>query len=79
MNWAQRVKIAYGAAKGLEYIHEKIQPPIVHCGVRSNNVLVFDDFESKIADFSLSNLNSENTARLHSTRVLGTFGYHAPE
>ncbi|MFS7943129.1 putative protein kinase RLK-Pelle-RLCK-VIII family [Helianthus anomalus] len=79
LNWVQRVKIAYGAARGLEYLHEKAQPPIVHCDVRSSNVLVFDDFETKIADFSLSNLSSDNAARLHSTRVLGTFGYHAPE
>ncbi|KAJ0533171.1 putative protein kinase RLK-Pelle-RLCK-VIII family [Helianthus annuus] len=52
-----RVKIAYGAARGLQYLHEKAQPPIV----------------------ILSNLSSDNAARLHSTRVLGTFGYHAPE
>ncbi|XP_076901359.1 putative protein kinase At2g41970 isoform X2 [Bidens hawaiensis] len=79
LNWGQRVKIAYGAARGLEYLHEKAQPPIVHCDIRSSNVLVFDDYETKIADFSLSSLSSDNAARLHSTRVLGTFGYHAPE
>ncbi|KAK1408460.1 hypothetical protein QVD17_40254 [Tagetes erecta] len=79
LDWGQRVKIAYGAARGLQYLHEKAQPPIVHCDVRSSNVLVFDDFETKLADFSLSNLSSDNGARLHSTRVLGTFGYHAPE
>ncbi|KAJ6330665.1 hypothetical protein OIU76_009291 [Salix suchowensis] len=79
LNWHQRVKIAYGAAKGLEYLHEKVQPPIVHRDVRSSNVLLFDDFLSKIADFNLSNANSDTSVRLHSTRVLGTFGYHAPE
>ncbi|CAH1432325.1 unnamed protein product [Lactuca virosa] len=79
LNWNQRVKIAYGAARGLEYLHEKVQPPIVHRDIRSSNVLVFDDFQSKISDFSLCNMSSDNTARLHSTRVLGTFGYHAPE
>lgn len=79
MNWNQRVKIAYGAARGLEYLHEKVQPPVVHRDIRSSNVLVFDDFQSKISDFSLCNMSSDNTARLHSTRVLGTFGYHAPE
>ncbi|KAK9055436.1 hypothetical protein SSX86_026519 [Deinandra increscens subsp. villosa] len=79
LNWAQRVKIAYGAARGLEYLHEKVKTPVVHCEVRSSNVLVFDEFESKIGDFSLSNLSSDNTARLQSTRVLGTFGYYAPE
>ncbi|XP_024968490.1 probable protein kinase At2g41970 [Cynara cardunculus var. scolymus] len=79
LDWGQRVKIAYGAARGLEYLHEKVQPPIVHRDIRSSNVLVFDDYETKIADFGLSNVSSENAARLHSTRVLGTFGYHAPE
>ncbi|XP_043690926.1 probable protein kinase At2g41970 [Telopea speciosissima] len=79
LSWNQRVKIAFGAAKGLEYLHEKIQPPIVHRDVRSSNVLLFNDFVSKIADFNLTNQSPDTAARLHSTRVLGTFGYHAPE
>lgn len=79
LSWAQRVKIAVGAAKGLEYLHERVQPKITHRDIKSSNVLMFDDDVAKIADFDLSNQGPDTSARLHSTRVLGTFGYHAPE
>ncbi|KAF5797406.1 putative non-specific protein-tyrosine kinase RLK-Pelle-RLCK-VIII family [Helianthus annuus] len=79
LDWMQRVKIAVDAAKGLDYLHEKVQPSIIHRDVRSSNVLLFEDLRAKIADFNLSNQAPDMAARLHSTRVLGTFGYHAPE
>ncbi|CAI8601663.1 unnamed protein product [Vicia faba] len=79
LNWMQRVRIAVDAARGLEYLHEKVQPSIIHRDIRSSNVLIFEDFKAKIADFNLSNQAPDMAARLHSTRVLGTFGYHAPE
>ncbi|KAM7260047.1 hypothetical protein ACFE04_015788 [Oxalis oulophora] len=79
LDWMQRVRIAVDAARGLEYLHEKVQPAIIHRDIRSSNVLLFEDFKAKIADFNLSNQAPDMAARLHSTRVLGTFGYHAPE
>ncbi|THU65020.1 hypothetical protein C4D60_Mb01t32740 [Musa balbisiana] len=79
LDWMQRVRIAVDAAKGLEYLHEKVQPSIIHRDIRSSNVLLFEDFKAKIADFNLLNQAPDMAARLHSTRVLGTFGYHAPE
>ncbi|KAB5537307.1 hypothetical protein DKX38_014840 [Salix brachista] len=80
LSWAQRMKIAVGAARGLEYLHEKAKRHIIHnLDIKSSNVLIFDDDVAKIADFDLSNQAPDMTARLYSTRVLGNFGYHAPE
>ncbi|XP_065865968.1 PTI1-like tyrosine-protein kinase 1 isoform X1 [Euphorbia lathyris] len=79
LDWMQRVRIAVDAARGLEYLHEKVQPAIIHRDIRSSNVLLFEEFKAKVADFNLSNQAPDMAARLHSTRVLGTFGYHAPE
>ncbi|KAL8465179.1 hypothetical protein ACS0TY_034613 [Phlomoides rotata] len=47
--------------------------------IRSSNVLLFEDYKAKIADFNLSNQAPDMAARLYFTRVLGAFGYHAPE
>ncbi|KAG8492982.1 hypothetical protein CXB51_012628 [Gossypium anomalum] len=79
LDWMQRVRIAIDAARGLEYLHEMVQPSVIHRDVRSSNVLIFEEFKAKIADFNISNQSPDMAARLHSTRVLGTFGYHAPD
>ncbi|XP_073279946.1 putative receptor-like protein kinase At5g39000 [Primulina huaijiensis] len=79
LTWNQRVKIAFGVAKGLEFLHEKCQPSVVHRDVRSSNVLLFDDDLAKLADITLSERSSDITVHQYSNRVLGIFGYHAPE
>ncbi|CAF2219360.1 unnamed protein product [Brassica napus] len=53
MTWHQRVKIAVGAARGLEYLHEKVNPQVIHRDIKSSNVLLFDDDVAKIGDFDL--------------------------
>ncbi|KAI3676660.1 hypothetical protein L1987_86272 [Smallanthus sonchifolius] len=78
LSWAQRVKIAVGAAKGLEYLHETAQPHIVHRDIKSSNVLLFDDDVAKIGDFDLSNQAPDLSERTNSTRAFN-FGSHAPE
>ncbi|GMJ03655.1 hypothetical protein HRI_004034700 [Hibiscus trionum] len=78
LEWPKRVKIAVGAAKGVAYLHEDCQPRIIHRDIKSANILLEDDFEAQVADFGLARLN--DTSQTHvSTRVMGTFGYLAPE
>lgn len=79
LSWNQRVKIAYGAARGLEYLHEKVQPSIVHGEVKSSNVLLFNDYASKLGDFNLANRSPDRADCVHSAEVSETLGYLAPE
>ncbi|CAH1427493.1 unnamed protein product [Lactuca virosa] len=66
LSWSQRVKIAVGAAKGLEYLHEKTQPPIIHADMKSSNVLLFEDYVAKIRDIDLTRKTPDMAACLHS-------------
>ncbi|KAM7255972.1 hypothetical protein ACFE04_011713 [Oxalis oulophora] len=80
LNWMQRVRIAVDVAKGLEYLHEKVQPSIVHGDIRSKSVLIYPDFTAKIVSLNLSCQDLDVTTLLHSPRSLGgAVGYHAPE
>ncbi|XP_070662972.1 putative proline-rich receptor-like protein kinase PERK6 isoform X2 [Malus domestica] len=78
LEWANRVKIALGSAKGLAYLHEDCHPKIIHRDIKAANILIDYSFEAKVADFGLAKLNQENVTHV-STRVMGTFGYLAPE
>ncbi|GMI68138.1 proline-rich extensin-like receptor kinase 4 [Hibiscus trionum] len=78
MDFASRLRIALGAAKGLAYLHEDCNPRIIHRDIKSANILLDDKFEAMVADFGLARLSGDNHTHV-STRVMGTFGYLAPE
>lgn len=78
MQWSTRLRVALGAAKGLAYLHEDCHPRIIHRDIKSANILLDNSFEAQVADFGLAKLSSDANTHV-STRVMGTFGYLAPE
>ncbi|KAL6865351.1 hypothetical protein ACP4OV_016502 [Aristida adscensionis] len=54
LSWLQRVKIAISAAKGLEFLHDMADPPVIHTNINSSNILLFDDDVAKIGDLGIS-------------------------
>ncbi|KAL5227505.1 hypothetical protein ABZP36_015770 [Zizania latifolia] len=80
LSWIYRVQIALDAARGLEYIHEHTKDHYVHRDIKSSNILLDESFRAKISDFGLAKLVvKSNDAEASVTKVVGTFGYLAPE
>ncbi|KAJ6390377.1 hypothetical protein OIU77_024568 [Salix suchowensis] len=79
LDWDTRMKIALDAARGLAYLHEDSQPCVIHRDFKASNILLENNFHAKVADFGLAKQAPEGRANYLSTRVMGTFGYVAPE
>lgn len=79
LDWASRLKVALGAARGLAYLHEDSSPRVIHRDFKSSNILLENDFTPKVSDFGLARTALDEENRHISTRVMGTFGYVAPE
>ncbi|KAF0905221.1 hypothetical protein E2562_003829 [Oryza meyeriana var. granulata] len=79
LNWEQQYNIILGIAKGILYLHEDSSLRIIHRDLKPNNILLGEDMEPKIADFGLARLLGEGHTHTRTTRVVGTFGYMAPE
>ncbi|WOL16161.1 serine/threonine-protein kinase PBS1 [Canna indica] len=79
LDWNTRMKIAAGAAKGLEYLHDKATPPVIYRDFKSSNILLGESFHPKLSDFGLAKLGPTGDKSHVSTRVMGTYGYCAPE
>lgn len=73
------MKIAEGAARGLEYLHETADPPVIYRDFKASNILLDEDFSPKLSDFGLAKLGPTGDKSHVSTRVMGTYGYCAPE
>ncbi|XP_022143920.1 probable receptor-like protein kinase At1g80640 [Momordica charantia] len=76
LTWHLRMKIAVDVARGLEYLHEHRNRPVVHRDLKSSNILLDSDFNAKLSDFGLTvNLGAQNK----NIKLSGTLGYVAPE
>ncbi|GAB2228022.1 hypothetical protein Droror1_Dr00009851 [Drosera rotundifolia] len=79
LEWHARHRIAVGAARGLRYLHEECRVGcIVHRDMRPNNILLTHDYEPLVGDFGLARWQPDGDTGVE-TRVIGTFGYLAPE
>ncbi|XVF55394.1 hypothetical protein PTKIN_Ptkin06aG0033100 [Pterospermum kingtungense] len=79
LDWNTRMKIAAGAAKGLEYLHDKASPPVIYRDLKCSNILLGEGYFPKLSDFGLAKLGPVGDNTHVSTRVMGTYGYCAPE
>ncbi|KAK4786951.1 hypothetical protein SAY86_010784 [Trapa natans] len=78
LTWEARMKVIFGTAKALAYLHEAIEPKVIHRDIKSSNILIDDEFNAKVSDFGLAKLLDSGESHI-TTRVMGTFGYVAPE
>ncbi|KAL6842193.1 hypothetical protein ACP4OV_028172 [Aristida adscensionis] len=84
LNLTQRLKIANDVANALDYLHNGLQPPIVHCDLKPSNILLDDDMDAHVGDFGLARLYNDGTSiskegSTSSIGLRGTIGYAAPE
>ncbi|XP_057962573.1 probable serine/threonine-protein kinase At1g01540 isoform X2 [Malania oleifera] len=78
LTWEIRMSIILGTAKGLAYLHEGLEPKVVHRDIKSSNILIDRQWNPKVSDFGLAKLLGSERSYV-TTRVMGTFGYVAPE
>ncbi|KAG4384544.1 hypothetical protein AAZX31_13G282500 [Glycine max] len=79
LSWNARIRIALGAARALEYLHEQFQPSVVHRNFKSANILLDDDVSVRVSDCGLAPLITKGSVSQLSGQLLTAYGYGAPE
>lgn len=78
LSWNLRLKVALGAAKGLAFLHSA-ETKVIYRDFKTSNILLDSDYNAKLSDFGLAKDGPTGDKSHVSTRVMGTYGYAAPE
>ncbi|CAO2149477.1 unnamed protein product [Urochloa humidicola] len=79
LDWNKRLAIIEGISQGILYLHKHSRLRVIHRDLKASNILLDHDMNPKISDFGLAKIFSLTDTEGNTKRIVGTYGYMAPE